>query len=145
MSNLNNGDVEAAAPPGSSWRTYTLGGKETVATVVRKFGVSEWRLRRFNGLSPTARIGPGTTLLVPEEEAELAGLPGSSAEEAPKLGVDKPRYKRVKRNGKWVTVPITSNAKKPVKAAPAGKALKAKPAPPRKVATPAKKPAAGKK
>lgn len=140
MSNLNSNDADAAPAVGSNWRTYTLGPKETLATVIRRFGVTEWRLRRFNGLSPTARIGPGTTLLVPDENAALAGDGAGSAEEAPRLGVDKPRYKRVKRNGKWVTVPVTSTPpKKAVKPASTTKKKAAAPAAKKKVATPAKK------
>ena len=65
MSNLSNRSADAAPAAGAPWRTYTLGPKETLATVIRRFGVTEWRLRRFNGLSPTVKIGPGTTLLVP--------------------------------------------------------------------------------
>ncbi|WP_306476920.1 transglycosylase SLT domain-containing protein [Methyloversatilis sp.] len=109
MANLDNRNPDAAPTAGAPWRTYTLGPKETLATVIRRFGVSEWRLRRFNGLSPTVRIGPGSTLLVPDENSSLS-LDGGNAEEAPRLGVDKPKYKRVKRNGRWVNVPVTPAA-----------------------------------
>jgi membrane-bound lytic murein transglycosylase D len=111
MSNLDNRN----APASSSWRTYTLGRKETLATVARRFGVTEWRLRQFNSLGATARIGPGSTLLVPEEDHDDAA---GNAEEAPRLGVDTVQYKRVKdKRGRWVRVPVTP--KKAVQKAPA--------------------------
>lgn len=109
MSNLENRDT--TTPSGSAWRTYTLGPKETMASVVRRFGVSEWRLRRFNGLSPTVKVGPGSTLLVPEEGSELSPETGLSVEEAPRLSADKVQTRRVKRNGRWVTVPVTPERK----------------------------------
>ncbi|WP_374339996.1 transglycosylase SLT domain-containing protein [Methyloversatilis sp.] len=143
MANLNSNDADAPAPAGTSWRTYTLGPKETLATVIRRFGVTEWRLRRFNGLPPTARIGPGSTLLVPDENSPLAFDGVGSAEEVPRLGVDKPKYKRVKRNGRWVNVPVAAPA--PTKATkPASAPKKAiKPAAPnRKASVPARKSAA---
>lgn len=132
MSNLENRDT--SAPSGSAWRTYTLGPKETMASVVRRFGVSEWRLRRFNGLSPTVKVGPGSTLLVPEEGTELSPETGLSVEEAPRLSADKVQTRRVKRNGRWVTVPLAPAPAVSGKAA-SGKQV-AKPAAPRKSAAP---------
>jgi membrane-bound lytic murein transglycosylase D len=138
MSNLSNRDADAAPAAGAPWRTYTLGPKETLATVIRRFGVTEWRLRRFNGLSPTVKIGPGTTLLVPDENSSLSLDGAGNAEEAPRLGVDKPKYKRVKRNGRWVSVPVAPpSGGKAVKQAPQKKT--AAPAARKKAVIPVKK------
>jgi membrane-bound lytic murein transglycosylase D len=138
MSNLSNRDADAAPAAGAPWRTYTLGPKETLATVIRRFGVTEWRLRRFNGLSPTAKIGPGTTLLVPDENSSLSLDGAGNAEEAPRLGVTKPKYKRVKRNGRWVNVPVAApSGSKAVK--PAAQKKKAATAAKKKAVVPVKK------
>lgn len=138
MSNLSNRDADAAPAAGAPWRTYTLGPKETLATVIRRFGVTEWRLRRFNGLSPTAKIGPGTTLLVPDENSSLSLDGAGNAEEAPRLGVTKPKYKRVKRNGRWVNVPVAApSGNKAVK--PAAQKKKAAPVAKKKAVVPVKK------
>ena len=141
MSNLSNRDADAAPAAGAPWRTYTLGPKETLTTVIRRFGVTEWRLRRFNGLSPTVKIGPGTTLLVPDENSSLSLEGAGNAEEAPRLGVDKPKYKRVKRNGRWVNVPVAPSSGSKV-AKPAAQKKVAAPAVKKKAVVPAKKSAA---
>ena len=74
------------------------------------------------------KIGPGTTLLVPDENSSLS-LDGGNAEEAPRLGVDKPKYKRVKRNGRWVNVPVTpASGSKAVKQGVQKKKVSAPPA-----------------
>ncbi|MBP6095397.1 MAG: transglycosylase SLT domain-containing protein [Methyloversatilis sp.] len=106
MSNLENHDAHK-----SSWRTYTLNGGDTLATVARRFGTSEWRLRQYNGLPATTRMKPGMTLLVPSGQEIV--------EEAPRLGVERKTFKRVKgRNGRWVNVPVTPAKAAPKKAAP---------------------------
>ncbi len=108
MANLDN----RGSPPASSWRTYTLAPRETLAKVAQRFGLSEWRLRRFNGLSPTAPVGPGSTLLVPADSDAADAESAGNAETTPRLGVDKPRYKRVKdRRGRWISVPVSPERK----------------------------------
>lgn len=160
MANLDNQDTR----PNSSWRTYTLGAKETLATVARRFRVTEWRLRQFNSLPPATRVGPGSTLLVPDGGAAAGADVGLNAEDTPRLGVDTPRYRMVKdRRGRWVRVPVTppkqavaptgrktvviepnkavaAPPRKPVVAPPQKAAVVPKKAP---VRTPPPKPAAG--
>ncbi|WP_201790006.1 hypothetical protein, partial [Cronobacter sakazakii] len=83
-------------------------------------------------------IGPGTTLLVPDENSSLSLDGAGNAEEPPRLGVDKPKYVRVQRNGRWVNVPAaTPSGNKAVKAAATKK--KAAPVAKKKAAVPVKK------
>jgi membrane-bound lytic murein transglycosylase D len=127
MSNLENHDAHA-----SSWRTYTLGRRETISSVAKRFGLTEWRLRQINGLKATARVGRGSTLLVPSNPDSDSADAIGNAEETPRLGVRKTvRYKRVKdKRGRWVSVPVDSGAKKAV----TSKASSKKKAAPKKAA-----------
>lgn len=135
MSNLESRETTTS----SSWRTYTLGARETLTTVARRFRVTEWRLRQFNNLAPTVRVGAGTTLLVPADTGTSTPEAAGNAENAPRLGVDKPTYKRVKdKRGRWVRVPVKpTSGNKAVKPATQRKA--AAPAARKKTVIPAMK------
>ncbi|GBG02666.1 hypothetical protein AZSI13_19930 [Azospira sp. I13] len=61
--NLENNDA-----PLSSWTSYTLKAGDKLDKVAARLGVSVAHLKTVNGLPPKAKIGPGTTLLIPARD-----------------------------------------------------------------------------
>jgi len=68
-SNLESNDA-----PLSSWTSYTLKAGEKLDKVAARLGVSVAHLKTVNGLNAKAKIGPGTTLLVPARDGVEADL-----------------------------------------------------------------------
>ena len=71
--NLENNEA-----PLSSWTSYTLKAGEKLDKVASRLGVSVAHLKTVNGLPPKARIGAGTTLLVPAREGVALELATAS-------------------------------------------------------------------
>ena len=59
-SNLQNHQA-----PLSEWRGYTVQSSERIERIASQFGISAGELARVNGLPERARLGAGSTLLVP--------------------------------------------------------------------------------
>lgn len=67
LTNLQN--HEEQEKPLSNWRTHTLKKGERLDKVAARFGLTLAHLRQINGITSKTRIGPGTTLLVPDKTA----------------------------------------------------------------------------
>jgi membrane-bound lytic murein transglycosylase D len=85
MENLQ--DHEAQDKPLSTWHTYRLGARETLASVAKRHGLTLARLKQLNGLGHRAKVSPGTTLLIPGKGTVLgneliAQLPPPAPERA---------------------------------------------------------------
>ncbi|RZT90035.1 membrane-bound lytic murein transglycosylase D [Azospira oryzae] len=81
--NLENNEA-----PLSSWTSYTLKAGEKLDKVAARLGVSVAHLKTVNGLPPKAKVGAGTTLLVPardgiEGDLAVASFTPPAAETAP--------------------------------------------------------------
>jgi membrane-bound lytic murein transglycosylase D len=60
---------EATDQPLASWTTYTLAGKESLAQVAERAGVSEAALREANRIPPRYKVAGGSTILIPRDES----------------------------------------------------------------------------
>nr|MBL8410741.1 transglycosylase SLT domain-containing protein [Dechloromonas sp.] len=58
-------NLEEHRAPLSSWQGYTVTASERLESIAAHFGISTSELARVNGLSEKARLGAGSTLLVP--------------------------------------------------------------------------------
>jgi membrane-bound lytic murein transglycosylase D len=58
----------------ASWTTYTLTGKETLAHVAERAGVSEAALREANRIPPRYKVAAGSTILIPRDETMDADI-----------------------------------------------------------------------
>lgn len=93
-------DHTAQDKPLSAWKTYRLGGKETLASVAKRHGLTVARLKQLNGLGRKTKIHAGMTLLVPGKGAILSDslakqLPRAEPESSARK-VRKPTKKRAK-------------------------------------------------
>jgi len=59
---------EATGQPLASWTTYTLKPSDTLATVSKRIGVGEDKLREANRIPPRYRLAAGSTILVLRDE-----------------------------------------------------------------------------
>ena len=69
MENLQ--DHEARDKPLSTWHTYRLGARETLASVAKRHGLTLARLKQLNGLGRRSKVYPGMTLLIPSKGTML--------------------------------------------------------------------------
>lgn len=60
---------EATDQPLASWTAYTLNGKETLAQVAQRVGVTETALRQANRIPPRYQVRTGSTILIPRDES----------------------------------------------------------------------------
>lgn len=61
-------NLEKADKPLLSWQNYTLGKKDSLATVAKKFGISLAELQRINGITSRTKVAPGHSILVPARD-----------------------------------------------------------------------------
>jgi membrane-bound lytic murein transglycosylase D len=66
--NANLAAWEATGQPLASWTTYELGPRDTLATVAKRIGISEQKLREANQVPPRYRLASGSTILIPRDE-----------------------------------------------------------------------------
>lgn len=109
-------DHTAQDKPLSAWKTYRLGGKETLASVAKRHGLTVARLKQLNGLGRKTKIHAGMTLLVPGKEAILSDslakqLPRAEPESSARK-VRKPTKKRAKVAVKSTKKPAKTVAKR---------------------------------
>jgi membrane-bound lytic murein transglycosylase D len=66
----------ASIPPSRRewWRAYKMESGETLASVARKFHISEASLTSANGLSEDGRLGPGARVVIPLSPSSQASL-----------------------------------------------------------------------
>ena len=67
VSNLIN--WQATGKPLSNWSTYTMQGKDTLASVAKQFGMTEEELRAANKIPKNRRVQVGSTILVKDAHA----------------------------------------------------------------------------
>ena len=80
----------------SAWQTYTLNKGERLDRVAARFGTTVNELLEANGLGLKAKIGPGTTILVPGQGSlQTAKLNANQVEEtsASATNASTPRYR----------------------------------------------------
>lgn len=64
----------ASGQPLVSWQPHTLKNGDSLATLARRFGLTEERLAKANGLTPSQKmLMPGSSLLVPVLSPKAAG------------------------------------------------------------------------
>jgi membrane-bound lytic murein transglycosylase D len=71
---------QATGQPLASWTVYTLRANDTLSAVAKRVGVSEDKLREANHIPPKYRLSPGSTILVPRDEAMINDIPATSLE-----------------------------------------------------------------
>lgn len=123
MENLQ--DHEAQDKPLSTWHTYRLGAKETLASVAKRHGLTLTRLKQLNGLGRRAKVSPGMTLLVPSKGTLLDNALAALPPPEPESNSEHVKKTRQSTSKKPPHVTIRSR-KKPIKVAP-GKSTPEKP------------------
>ena len=71
----------------SAWSVHQVGRGETLASVAKRVGVNEARLRAANGLPPRAKLVAGQNLLIPAPAGD-GGVQLASLSPAPASGLD---------------------------------------------------------
>jgi membrane-bound lytic murein transglycosylase D len=59
---------EATGQPLASWTTYRMQPADSLASISKRVGISEQRLREANRIPPRYRLAPGSTILIPRDE-----------------------------------------------------------------------------
>ena len=60
---------QATGQPLASWTTYRMQATDSLASVAKRVGIDEQRLREANRIPPRYRLAPGSTILVPRDES----------------------------------------------------------------------------
>jgi membrane-bound lytic murein transglycosylase D len=59
---------DATGQPLASWTIHKMGAGETLASVARRIGINEQKLREANRVPPRYRLAPGSVILIPRDE-----------------------------------------------------------------------------
>lgn len=76
--------------------SYTVGRKESLGTLSKKFGVSSNKLAALNNMSGKQRLQPGQTIVVPASTTAIMALAGQTREDK-KSGSSRVVYHKVKK------------------------------------------------
>jgi membrane-bound lytic murein transglycosylase D len=101
LANLENCDE-----PLASWHTYTLKNGDRLDRVAAKYRISVAQLKQVNSITPTRKVGPGSTLLVPAVASADVHLP-----DLPAPPVATPRPPKGQKGTKYAAVPKTGGKK----------------------------------
>ncbi len=93
--------LENPQQPLTRWQAYTLKPGERLDRLARRFGMPLSELRQVNGLQARARVGAGSTLLVPALGGATARPDLADYERLPRINVEEPQRDRrsVSRGG----------------------------------------------